>query len=82
MLGKEATKCQKKKSVGLISKKTTLNVQHTFLYISLPFFCTTTTRNFQKVFFSLEKCPRDSNRVKSLMKPSLLILVIVLPFVE
>ena len=49
MLSKEATKCQKKKkSVGLISKKTTLNVQHTFLYISLPFFCTTTTRNFQK----------------------------------
>ena len=48
MLSKEATKCQKKKSVDLISKKTTLNVQHTFLYISLPFFCTTTTRNFQK----------------------------------
>ena len=48
MLSKEATKCQKKKSVGLISKKTTLHVQHTFLYISLPFFCKTTTRNFQK----------------------------------
>ena len=38
MLSKEATKCQKKKSVGLISKITTLHVQHTFLYISLPFF--------------------------------------------
>ena len=29
-------------------KKTTLHVQHTFLYISLPLFCTTTTWNFQK----------------------------------
>ena len=48
MLISEATKSQKKRSVGLISKKTTLHVQHTFLYISLPFFCTTTTRNFQK----------------------------------
>ena len=38
-----------KKSVGLISKKTTLHVQHTFLYISLPLFCTTTTWNFQKL---------------------------------
>ena len=34
--------------MGLISKKTTLHVQHTFWYISLPFVCTTTTRNFQK----------------------------------
>ena len=25
-----------KKAIGLISKTTTLNVQHTFLYISLP----------------------------------------------
>ena len=48
MLSSEATKSHKKKSVGLISKKTTLQVQHTFLYISLPFFCTTSTRNFQK----------------------------------
>ena len=28
----------KKKKIGLISKKNTLDVQHTFLYISLPFF--------------------------------------------
>ena len=31
------------------SKKATLHVQHTFLYISLPLFCTTTTWNFQKL---------------------------------
>ena len=39
-----------KTTIGLISKKATLHVQHTFLYISLPFFCTTTTWNFQKLF--------------------------------
>ena len=33
-----ATK-QPKKSVGLITKKTTMHVQHTFMYISLPLFC-------------------------------------------
>ena len=32
-----------------ISKKATLHVQHTFLYISLPLFCTTATWNFQKL---------------------------------
>ena len=32
-------------AIGLISKKTTF---HTFLYISLPLFCTTTTWNVQK----------------------------------
>ena len=26
-------------------------MQHTFLYISLPSFCTTTTQNFQKLFY-------------------------------
>ena len=45
-----------KTTIGLISKKATLHVQHTFLYISLPLFCTTTTWNFQKLlsytFFS------------------------------
>ena len=35
-------------SVDLVSKITTLHMQHTFLYISSPLFCTTTTRNFQK----------------------------------
>ena len=38
-----------KTTIGLISKKTTLHVQHTFLYISLSLFCTTTTWNFQKL---------------------------------
>ena len=38
-----------KTAIGLISKKATLHVQHTFLYISLPLFCTTTTWNFQKL---------------------------------
>ena len=33
----------------LISKKTTLQVQHTFLYISLLLFFTTTSRSFQKI---------------------------------
>ena len=32
-----------------ISKKGTFNMQHTFLYISLPLLCTTTTWNFQKL---------------------------------
>ena len=40
---------QKKKSVDLISEKTQLHVQHPFLYISLPLFCTITMRNFQKL---------------------------------
>ena len=41
----------KKTTMGLISKKETLilHVQHTFLYISLPLFCTNTTWNFQKL---------------------------------
>ena len=38
-----------KTTIGLISKKATLHVQHTFLYISLPLFCTTTMWNFQKL---------------------------------
>ena len=37
-----------KTAIGL-SKKSTLRVQHTFLHISLPLFCTTTTWNFQKL---------------------------------
>ena len=35
-----------KTTIGLISKRAALHVQHTFLYISLPLFCTTTTLNF------------------------------------
>ena len=38
-----------KTTIGLISKKATLHLQHTFLYISLPLFCTTTMWNFQKL---------------------------------
>ena len=42
-----------KTTIGLISKKATLHVQHTFfLCISLPLFCTTTTWNFQKLLNS------------------------------
>ena len=39
-----------KTTIGLISKKETLHVQDTFLYISLPLFCTTTMWNFPKLF--------------------------------
>ena len=49
MLSDEANENGEKTGTGLISKKTILNVQHTFLYISLPFSCTTTTWNFQKL---------------------------------
>ena len=38
-----------KTTIGLISKKATLHVQHTFLYISLPLFYTTTTWSVQKL---------------------------------
>ena len=38
-----------KTTIGLISKKTFLHVQHTFLHTSLPLFCTTTTWKFQKL---------------------------------
>ena len=34
---------------GLTNKKAILHMQHTFLWISLPLFCTTTTWNFQKL---------------------------------
>ena len=52
MLSGEGSQNGERTTIGLISKKTTLHVQHCtlFLYISLPFFfCTTTTRNFQKL---------------------------------
>ena len=38
-----------KTTMGLISKKATLHVHHTFLYISLQLFCTTTTWNLLKL---------------------------------
>ena len=50
MLSSRATKTAKKKSVGLVSKKKQLCTCSTlFLYISLPLFCTTSSRNFQKL---------------------------------
>ena len=44
-----------KTTIGLISKKRlcTCSAPFFFLYISLPLFCTTTTRNFQKFNLSL-----------------------------
>ena len=47
----KATPENGEKTIGLISKKATLHLQHTFLHISLPLFCTTTTWNFQKLFY-------------------------------
>ena len=46
MLSGEGNENGKKTTISPISKKTTLHVQHTFLYISLPLFCTTTAWNF------------------------------------
>ena len=44
MLNGDGNENSKKNNNSLISnKKTTLHVQHTFLFISLPLFCTTTT---------------------------------------
>ena len=37
-----------KTTIGLISKKATLHVQHTLLYISLPLFCTTRAARLQR----------------------------------
>ena len=38
-----------KTTIGLISKKATLQLQHTFFNISLPLFCQTTRWNLQKL---------------------------------
>ena len=45
MLSGEGDENGEKTTIGLISQKATLHVQHTFLYISLPLFCTTTSWN-------------------------------------
>ena len=50
MLSGEGKENGQNKSVGLISKKKTLHVQQTFLYISVSLFCTTTTRNSARNF--------------------------------
>ena len=49
MLSGEGNENGEKTTICLISKKATLQVQHSFLYISLPLLGTTTTRNFQKL---------------------------------
>ena len=49
MLRGEGNEDGEKTKIGLISKKATLHVQHTFFYISLPLFSKTTTWNFQKL---------------------------------
>ena len=58
MLSGDDNENGQKQSVDLVSKITTLHMQHTFLYISSPLFCTTTTRNFQKLpgytFYALQ----------------------------
>ena len=43
MLSCEGNENGEKTKIGLTGKKATLHVQHTFLYICLPLFCTTTT---------------------------------------
>ena len=49
MLGGEDNENGEKTTIGLISKKQLSHVQYTFLYISLPLLCMTTTWNFQKL---------------------------------
>ena len=39
MLSGEGKENEDKTTIGLISKNTSLHVQHLFLYISLPLFC-------------------------------------------
>ena len=50
MLGGEGNENGEKTTIGLISKKASLHVQHTFFvhFFALPLFCTTTKWNFQK----------------------------------
>ena len=48
MLSGEDNENGEKTTIGLISKKV-ITCSTLFLYISLPLFCTTTTRNFQKL---------------------------------
>ena len=49
MLSGEGNENGEKTKLGLISKKLTLYVQHIFLCISLPLFCSTSTLNFQNL---------------------------------
>ena len=43
MLSGKGNENGEKTTIGLISKKATFDMQHTFFYISLPLFCMTTT---------------------------------------
>ena len=49
MLSGESNAGERWKTAISLSEKATFHVQHTFLYISLPSFCTTTIWNFQKL---------------------------------
>ena len=49
MLSGKGNEKGERTTMGLISKKATLHVQRTFLYIFFPLFCTTTIWNFQKL---------------------------------
>ena len=49
MLSGKGNEKGERTTMGLISKKATLHVQRTFLYIFLPLFCPTTIWNFQKL---------------------------------
>ena len=49
MLSGEGNENGEKTTICLIGKKATLHVQHTFLYICLPLFCT--TYNMKLVFY-------------------------------
>ena len=58
MLGGEGNGNGQKTTICLICKKATLHVQHTFLYISLPLFCSTTTWTSRNVLVTrfMRKC--------------------------
>ena len=49
MLSGEDNENGEKTTISLISKKQLCTCSTLFSYISLPLFCTTTTRNFQKL---------------------------------
>ena len=49
MLSGKGNEKGERTTMCLISKKATLHVQRTFLYIFLPLFCTTTISDFQKL---------------------------------
>ena len=54
MLGSEGNENGKKTktTIGLTSKKATLHVQHFFLYIPLPLFCTTLNTTLNSIQFN------------------------------